>query len=288
MTLKELLPWRFRSLNNLRYSYAEALFGAMQSTPAGKCNPLSGSEVHALLCKRDLNMFLLAAKSFLRFYDDVRVVVHDDGSLTERDFRVLAAHIQGVEIIARPLADRELARVLPRALTEERKRHVFLLKLFDFNHFSRAEKTIGLDSDIVFVGEPTEVIDWLQRDSSSCFYNADPTDNTFRALEQPALTAAPNFNAGFIGYQGRFALDTLVQTIELLGYCLEDQTVYAYLFSRGEARALKRSRYYVYDGRRLPEEVAMVHFISPFRFKDGLYLRLSKTVARELLRPSVQ
>ena len=74
-------------------------------TPQFLTNPDAKVEVHTVLNRRDLYVYIIAVKSFLRFYNDVRVVVHDDGSFVEKDIEYLKTHIKGVEIINKAYAD---------------------------------------------------------------------------------------------------------------------------------------------------------------------------------------
>src|SRR5665647_3021275 len=54
-------------------------------TPAVSCVLHGRPELHSLVCHRHAYNYILAIKSFLRFYIDVTVIVHDDGSLTKKD-----------------------------------------------------------------------------------------------------------------------------------------------------------------------------------------------------------
>ena len=48
-------------------------------TRAVSCVLHGRPEIHSLVCHRGAYNYILAIKSFLRFYNDVTVVVHDDG-----------------------------------------------------------------------------------------------------------------------------------------------------------------------------------------------------------------
>jgi hypothetical protein len=46
-----------------------------------------------------LAMYLTSIKSLLRFYNNLSVVVHDDGTLKEQDKNILNNHIRNIKII---------------------------------------------------------------------------------------------------------------------------------------------------------------------------------------------
>jgi len=98
---------RYRNKNVLTRMYETVL-----STPALRCNPSASVEVHTLTAHHHLTMYLTAIKSLLRYYDDVAVVVHDDGSLDASDGARLRDHVNGIRLIGRATADAEMAVLL--------------------------------------------------------------------------------------------------------------------------------------------------------------------------------
>src|SRR5674476_403251 len=69
-------------------------------------------EIHSLVCHRHAYNYILAIKSFLRFYNDVTVIVHDDGSLTKKDKDTIRKHISNIHIIDRDYADVKINKIL--------------------------------------------------------------------------------------------------------------------------------------------------------------------------------
>jgi len=283
--LLRYLPWRFRSLSNYRYANANRYFTGALRTPPVPCRPESGNEVHSLVCKRDINMFLLAAKSFLSYCPSASLIVHDDGSLGAEENSILVTHLPGVRILMRAEADEIMARLLPAAIAERRLKKVFLLKLLDVNYFNSADRTILLDSDILFLQSPTWIKDWLSNDTDTCFYNQDPLKDTLRAkMDGVSLSLAPYFNAGFVGYPRRLGFEELLNDLTRLNYWGEDQTIYGNLLPRRfPIKALDKQEYFVLDGNPPLPEAVMVHFISTWRFKQASsYLPLAQGVIRQL------
>ena len=55
-------------------------------------NPSSDTGIHSAVPHRYLLAYLIAIKSFLQYYPDITVFVHDDGSLTAEDKDLIRAH----------------------------------------------------------------------------------------------------------------------------------------------------------------------------------------------------
>ena len=279
-----MLPWRFRSRNNLMMATANWFFEGVRDTPPVQVRQQSEVEIHSLICHRDVNMMLTSAKSFLRFLPAASLVLHDDGSITAADRATFEQHLPGSRIVTREEADSALRQVLPPDVYAQRAKYFFLLKLFDFNFFHAGKKTILLDSDIVFLARPDEIVDWASRDNVAPFYNEDWC-SSYRAKTLPAgIEIPPKLNAGFMGYGGRFTMQEIWECCRAVDYWLEDQTIYALLLAGKDAEALDALRYRVYTGGEVKPTTPMVHFISPNRFTTLLYPRLARIVHQQLRR----
>lgn len=282
--LLEWLPWRLRSRNNLMMCAANWFFEGVKNTPPLKVPPESEVEVHSLICHRDVNMMLTSAKSFLSYLPNVALVLHDDGSITPGDLALFEQHLPGARVVSRAEADAAMRAALPPDVFAARARYFFLLKLFDFNHFNRARKTILLDSDIVFLAAPREIVEWAQTPDAPPFYNEDWCPSYRAKTVPPGVALPPRLNAGFMGYDGRFTLQQIWECCRSVDYWLEDQTIYALLLAGRKAQALDSARYRVYTGGSVEPTTPMVHFISPNRFTTLLYPRLARRVHVALRR----
>ncbi|MGZ9167100.1 MAG: hypothetical protein ACXW4U_18165, partial [Anaerolineales bacterium] len=220
--LLRFLPWRYRSLSNWRYANANRLFKRVLSTPPMECQTEAQIEVHSLVCRRDFYMYLMAAKSFLLHCPDVSLVVHDDGSLTEQDAVLLNWHLPGCRLILRASADLELNSLLPEHIANMRMKHVFMLKVFDFNLLNRGGRTLMLDSDILFIQPPEEVQHWIASKENTIFYNQDPLQDTCRATPIPS-DYPHHFNSGFMGWPTALTPEQILQIVVPLNYFGEDQ-----------------------------------------------------------------
>ena len=276
------LPWRLRSRNNFMMASANWYFNKVRLTPPRRVTVNAPLELHALVCHRDVNMMLTCAKSLIRYLPEASLVLHDDGSTTDEDRHLFEHHLPGVWFITRAESDAAMKLALPAEVFEKRQSYFFLLKLFDVNYFNRGQRTVLIDSDLLFISKPQEIVDWAQAATVVPFYNRDPKP-TYRSVHvPPGAELPPHFNAGFIGFDGRFGMEELWRCCQNIDYWLEDQTVYTALLAGRGARALDRERYCVYTGEPLSPKTAMLHFISTNRFKSLLYPRLARVVYKDV------
>jgi len=192
-------------------------------------------EVHVLLGHKYVGMCLWSVKSFLQFCGKrYTVVLHDDGTLNDKDIAILEKHLPKVEILRREAADRLMHGMLegfPHALRYRFGRlrrsessldpHVFSLKLLDFNLLSKASKILALDTDVLFFRKPIEITEWIddegQTGSLYCrelwapIRNASNRIVRFEKKEEPPA----GFNSGLIClHRSTFELAVLDQWLQ--------------------------------------------------------------------------
>jgi hypothetical protein len=164
------------------------------------------AEVHSLVCHAHLKLYLFAVKSLLRYERAVRVVVHDDGSLTEDDLALLARHVEGVTVIRREEADRRVAERLRDYPHCRRYRDSFVnaKQIFDYALLSGSRRLIGLDSDVLFLKPPRQVVEWLRGGEEILFgYETQPwgSDQIEKRIGRD-IAFVPHVNIGFLCYFG--------------------------------------------------------------------------------------
>lgn len=118
-------------------------------------------EIHILTCQRDYRMCIWAALSYYRRaqrHDPL--VIHDDGTLTEEALQQIRRYFPSSKLMTRTDADREVERVLSghTRLRTLRREYSLLLKLIDTAVFCRAPRFIVIDSDVIFLENPVELI----------------------------------------------------------------------------------------------------------------------------------
>jgi len=118
-------------------------------------------EIHVLTSGSDWLNLIWALKSFYRASGrSYALCIHDDGSLTIEQRRILLEHFPRARLIARQRADEEVLTALAGFPLCKRFRESNHLapKIFDFRHYLRADRMLLLDSDVLFFSEPTELL----------------------------------------------------------------------------------------------------------------------------------
>ena len=161
--------WRLAVLGNnfikKRHNYREfhKQTNKILKTVPLKSNSDAQTEIHSLVCHKYLCSYILAIKSFLRFYDDVAVVVHSDGSLNEKDKKILKNHIKNIIVIEKNVENKIVSQLLKNKIKSQLYRSTFRngKQLFDFALFSKTGKMVVFDPDVLFLSCPDELIDWI-------------------------------------------------------------------------------------------------------------------------------
>ncbi|MBS0555642.1 MAG: hypothetical protein JSS47_24440 [Proteobacteria bacterium] len=225
---QHLIPWRYRQA--LKRKREETLRErcdreALATRPVDTGQDAPHFEVHMLLGHRHVGMALWAVKSFLKACERrFAVVLHEDGSLTPEDVAALEHHLRGVRIVRKAAADEEMdARLRPypnchdyryanKLHSDHRNAgynmHIFAVRLFDFNFYSRATKRMFLDADILFFRRPTEILNWID----------DPAD-------QRSLYSVETFIPGH-DWLGRFVFERRDATFNAGLICLNAPGTY--------------------------------------------------------------
>lgn len=238
--MNALLPehyfqWVTRGISRALNKHGDGLlFNAITKTQSISVNPNAEVGIHTAVPHRYVFAYLTAVKSFLRYYADVAVYVHDDGSLREPDRDLLRAHLPGVRVIDRAWADQQFnERVGDEFLAKVRKSYTSYLKLFDPTLFGTNRRIVIVDTDVLFLNRPTMVIDWAQTGGAAWYHRSGPWMKRKPSLgatdrvAQPAVARQPThiqgmvvkdipainealgknlafehgFNSGFIGYE---------------------------------------------------------------------------------------
>jgi len=160
----------------------------------------------AMLCGHStVNMGIGAAKSFFRFFPPgAKLQWHDDGSLSKSDQMMIEYHLPGTKIIFRDEADHVVQDFLEtngfKQLASLRRNFILALKFVDVPFFSSPGKIIQLDSDVLCLQYPAELISSVYSIPFESRYNLDfGPAMTYSDLDleqflgQPVV---PDFNSG--------------------------------------------------------------------------------------------
>jgi hypothetical protein len=157
---------------------ADSLLRSLLDAPPAMLGRSPGVEVHTLVSSEHVPLYLFAAKSLARFWDGPRAVVHDDGTLTDEDRGVLRAHVPGLRIATRPEADARVAPLLEQypTVAAVRRNNVRILQLVDYFLLAEADTVIGMDSDVVFLRRPDDLIQWVDDRTDPAAFRYSPEE----------------------------------------------------------------------------------------------------------------
>ncbi|MDO8938530.1 MAG: hypothetical protein Q7U98_05180 [Methylicorpusculum sp.] len=286
------LPWRFQSKTNFLNEHSNFIFRHILKTNPVACNPASDVNYLTLVCHRDVNICILAIKSFLRFYNSIRITLQDDGSLTTQDIAKFKHHIPGIDILLRQDADKRINSQLNNELFEMRKKDVSFLKLIDVNLLFEGRRIVA-DSDILFLKQPTEVIDWIETKHSKPFYHQVSNANKAFEAQLPLLNSQLgtalkeiDYCSGFIGFNESQPLDHIIHITQVLNKISQvwglEQNIYAFLLKE-RSTLLNPLKYLAIKDSTDPkslENACMLHYVG--KLKHTNYLTDAKTVINSL------
>jgi hypothetical protein len=275
------------------------------------CAPNSPLVLVSQTCHRDLNMYLLALKSFTRFIPPRQVVILDDGSLTRSDKIVLRQHIATVEI-------RSVGSVInigpcPKLNFWER-----ILLVADL---VRSDYVIQLDSDTLTLRNPTAVSRAIY-DNRTFTQAGDDGERILPGTDiakrmQPQLHASRHNHtqlaaeasldhavsrgiesyvrgcAGFTGFgKGSFSRQRVEQYTVVMRDAVgafkwnergSDQVMSNLIVANTPGAEVLPFEDYCYHRPELDLSArTFIHFLGTYRFNLGRYRRLGRRVVREL------
>ncbi len=254
--------------------------------------------------------YLVAVKSLHHHLPRGKVVLLDDGTLTEADKALLAHHCDKPEILSKAAID---TAPCPRDNCWER-----LIAILDRrnDHY-----VIQLDSDTVTTGPVPEVaaaidanrsftlaggLDEAQhgfksaREISSIFHADGPTTDHVQAQAEAAMTTLPDADsrryirgcAGFAGFarssDGRATVSRFSQEMdERLGEVWRqwgsEQVASNWVIANDpDPLQLPYSRYINHWDEAMPGDPAFIHFIGTYRYRWGNYSRHTRNAISKL------
>jgi len=155
--------------------------------------------------RRDWLLALWAAKSFYYFSQvDWPIVIHEGGALNSRIACEFLRHFPNARLVR---WDEATAVVEPRLLTagyvhlaHARRTNVMIRKLIDFAVMATAPIITCMDSDVLFVNHPMELIRLSDSKLDRLWFNRDSHDmysiSQREAIEWFGLELPPQINAG--------------------------------------------------------------------------------------------
>lgn len=302
----ELRKKLFSVYNRAMQRFSNVVFQSILRTPQIRVNEKSNTVLYTVLDKTNCRAYLLAAKSFLRFYSDIRVVVQSDGSLKPRQIQELSKHLPGIQINTRQEAECLLHRSMNgalRALVPSLNDCNFFIpfKLLNVIYGFRGKDVILFDSDLLFLREPHFIIEWITRRTPYSFHS-DGGNSLTKPFHQMGFEFSSvdvaDFNAGFIGFPNNVEetqlTDVFRRIVEFDKGLLQnweiEQAIWSVLFNAfpGPINLARFGKQYVGSGWKtfteLDRDSVLVHFVGSIRFKNLRYIRLARKVMEQIRR----
>jgi len=250
--------------------------------------PASDIPIHTLSGAEQFPLLLWMLASLSHFTGmRWRVVVHDDGSLTEEHRQLLADSLPESRLVSKAEADRAMEPLLRShsACRAYRDSHPLAKKCFDVPTFLESDRFLLLDSDVLFFAEPTELLRWCgESNDGTCWFNEDPQEpspvSPAKAESVFGSPLWPRVNSGLC-----FLQRDAISDFDFFEQCLEpkelegadpwrlEQMLLALGASRAGKGGLLPSNYEVSLGRsRNPKSVAR-HYVGAVRdrfYGEGL------------------
>lgn len=242
-------------------SQVSNLLEKVKSTQTIESSEKGELEIHTLTSHKHLYFYLWSIKSFFWVSNFIpKIVVHDDGTLSNEDLKLLISQINGVEVITKMEADKQILPLLIDypSCYKYRSEQPFAKKVFDVFLLTNSRKIMILDSDIIFFRKPTEIVDWVSNKDSKMLYNWDPFDtevSMHRRLERDLGVKYPaGYNSGLqCLIKDIFDIDFLEQ---YLSYCYDQKkldwwimeqrlmALLLYKYNSNSFKPLPRERYF--------------------------------------------
>lgn len=298
-----------RVYNRYMQRNANFLFRSIINTPPASVKTDAKTVLYCALSKNACRQYIAMVKSFLRYTQNVDVVAQDDGTLANKHIKEIEAHIKGVKIfrknemldLIREEAGADLLTLLPGedAYLDLISVKIMYLKFLNVIFRFNGRKVIIVDSDILFLKRPNEIIDWIEQPYSYDFYgeggNAKAQDFYNMGFQFENLDIA-NFSSGTLGIGGTVSRENLIDIFSRIiaynpslfnAWEIEQALWSVIMAERPNPLNLDELReIYIGSGwrpyKRLKEEAVIAHFAGAVRFKNFRYIKLLGLVVKEL------
>jgi hypothetical protein len=261
-------------------------------------------------------MYILAIKSLLWYAPALSVVVHSDGSLSDRHMSDIARHVRGIRFVQSQEADQRASQMLRSSpfLARWRTTDAAYRRLIDIELWRKADRIAILDADVLTHREPTDVVEWISRGTVPFLLgqrsNGRRSPGQSRTPEHVQAQFLPHVpllsrhlqlesrfvqgaTAGFCGYFHELSLPrveaALRAAVDLalpMNQWGGDQCLVIYLLSTAGAQRLPTDRYVNFEPsvQAIAHEMCVIHFYGTHRFQGLVYPRLAAQAVERLKR----
>ena len=301
------MPWRLKQILSHTYyikRVTQYSFRAVLNTGPIVSNNHSSYEVSTLLDKGNINSYLLAIKSFVMHSPlSCKISIVSDGSLGAQESKLLARHIDGVNIYPPFEIGEEKDDELSVAMRHARVAYPTIRKTYDIYQCMNSENIIFLDSDLLFI-KPMERSIFEVGDQAKMIYNRDHD----HSVRDPSFHLSDEFiaqkglkihkritdlNCGFMIFDSSvFDMKLIMEFICYLYkmsrfHTVMEQDAWNIIASQIPVRAMP-STYLVGDNtmefwRKLKsDDLISIHYVSSIRYHSLHYLRNGLAIIRQL------
>lgn len=236
-------------------------------------------EIHILICNKDFNMGMESIESLLKYeeFKCIPIYYHNDGSLTNEQIKILKDkhfNVIGADAfnaIHPKIANYEFCnkyRCMDKPYSFWHK-----IKLFDYFLLSKTKRILGLDTDILFMNKPNDMLNLIRNRQS--FYMPDCSSSyCFNGVANTHLDGVLyNINTGiiYIDSENDYSIELIEEGLKQIiindaNYFPSwiEQSAFAYMFS-------KLKTYKILDGNKYKfpyfqqfdiNNVEALHFVS--------------------------
>ena len=264
---------------SFKYFYYKKYEKAILLSNPVVCARDSEYEIHVLTCKKDALSALWSLKTFFHYSGlSTRLVIHDDGTLTDDIIQMFLSHFVGSDVIRKRDADIEMREHLrdyehcSRLRFGQKIDAILSIKLFDFIFLSRTKRVLGIDSDILFFKNPAEIIENMNN-SKGCFSSDYKNAYSLPVAEinnKLGIKLRSQVNAGIVYFPGLecYDLNLLESFIKVIYEYRRpitfwtEQTCYTGLFSKYEDAFVRLPGTYQLSKRPITGETRSHHFVN--------------------------
>ena len=173
-------------------------------------------EIRILICKRDVEMGLNMIKSLRKYiqFKNIPIYFHDDGSLDDVSKHILL-DIDNSFIIDRQYADDSIFQYISQFNNCKKYRfennklfNNTKIKLFDLYFLSNSKNILCIDTDILFLNEPKQIIELIEK--SIPFYFPD-FQNAYSFCKNSKVDVLEKVNVGifYIPSKKHYNIDSI-------------------------------------------------------------------------------
>lgn len=255
--------------------------------------------VLSMLCKRDFYQYLISIYSFSQILKPEKIVIVNDGSLTDKHIKILKQKIPDVVLLE------GVDFIDERVPTYTSWRRMLALESFINNYY-----VIQLDADLLFRYDLDEIENAFKSNKSFILGTQQQEKTTIEQAQENAITRNCSDNrhvqqlaemnlvslkkidynfyvrgcAGFAGYaKGSFSKETLINISECMFSCIgeiwrnwgSEQTAANILIANQDDSIVLPLTTYG-SVARYHEGLKLIHFLGSWRFDGFIYNRLAK------------